>query len=227
MAGSEPTRFPFGLTTPLGAFRPRDAVIAGYAAVAAVPLALGSARGVSGCAAQLLVNVAVLAGIALICTISRRSRRWPVVLLRAAYGPLLFPVLYRQTATIWPVLHEHPFDAALVHLERTLWGAQPSLEFAQYAPWPWVSELFCAAYYAYYYFIPAVLFTVLLTRGYLAAEQIEPCPVCGHHMHLVDHAVDLAIRRALENNAQVETVHAADAALRLKELGGIGAMLRY
>ena len=41
--------------------------------------------------------------------------------------------------------------------------------------------------------------------GYLAAEYIEPCPICGHPMRRVDHAVDLAIRRALENNAEVET----------------------
>jgi peptide chain release factor subunit 1 len=63
--------------------------------------------------------------------------------------------------------------------------------------------------------------------GFLAAEKIEPCPLCGHQMRRVEHAVDLAIRRALENNAQVETVRAKDAAQRLKELGGIGAMLRY
>jgi peptide subunit release factor 1 (eRF1) len=63
--------------------------------------------------------------------------------------------------------------------------------------------------------------------GYLAAEEIEPCPICGHHMRLIGHAVDLAIRRALGNNAQVETVRTGDAARRLKELGGIGAMLRY
>ena len=163
--------FPFGRTEPLGAFRPLDALIAGYVAVAAVPLTLGAARGVSGCAAQLFVNLAVLAGIASICALTRRSQWWPLLLLRLAYVPLLFPVLYRQTAVIWPALHEWPFDAGLVWIEQVLWGAQPSLAFAQHAPWPWVSELFCAAYYAYYYFIPALLFTALLTRGYAEAER--------------------------------------------------------
>jgi membrane-associated phospholipid phosphatase len=94
------------------------------------------------------------------------------VLLRLAYGPLLFAFLYRQTATIWPVLYEHPFDARLVHIEQALWGGQPSLEFAQYAPWPWLSEIFCSAYYAYYFFVPAMLFTVLLTRGYATVERV-------------------------------------------------------
>jgi len=171
MAGSDAIQLPFGRTEPLGAFRPLDALIAGYVVIAAIPLALGTARGVSGCAGQLFVNLAILAGTALICALTRRSRSWPLLLLRLAYVPLLFAVLYRQTAVIWPVLHEQPFDAGLVRLEQALWGTQPSLAFAQVAPWPWLSELFCAAYYAYYYFIPALLFTVLLTRGYAQAER--------------------------------------------------------
>jgi hypothetical protein len=172
MAGSDTARFPFGLTQPLGAFRPLDAVIAGYAALAAFPLALGAARGVPGCAQQLLADLAVLAGLALVYALSRRSLHWLPVLLRLAYGPLLFALLYRQTATIWPVLYEQPFDPWLVHLEQALWGGQPSLVFAQYAPWLWLSELFCGAYYAYYFFIPTMLFTALLTRGYAAAERV-------------------------------------------------------
>jgi len=172
MAGSDTKRLPFGLTEPLGALRPLDAVIAGYCALAAFPLALGAARGVPGCAQQFLVNVAVLAGLALVCAFSRGSRHWLFVLLRLAYGPLLFALLYRQTATIWPALHEHPFDARLVHFEQVLWGSQPSLLFAEDAPWPWLSEIFCGAYYAYYFFVPAMLFTVLLTRGYATAERV-------------------------------------------------------
>jgi len=172
MAGSEAFRFPFGLNAPLGAFRLLDAVIAGYVVVASVPLALGAARGTSGCAQQLLVNLAVLGGLALVCVLSRRSRWRSLALLRLSYGPALFSVLYRQTATIWPVLYEQPFDAWLVHVEQVLWRSQPSVVFAQQAPWRWLSELFCAAYYAYYYFVPAMLFTVLLTRGYTAAERV-------------------------------------------------------
>lgn len=63
--------------------------------------------------------------------------------------------------------------------------------------------------------------------GYLAANEIEPCPICGHHMRLVGHAVDLAIRKAMESHAQVETIRAPGAAGRLLEDGGIGAMLRF
>jgi PAP2 superfamily len=172
MAGSEDVRFPFGLNAPLGVFRLLDALIAGYVVVVSVPLALGAARGTSGCAQQLLVNLAVLGGLALVCVLSRRSRWRSLALLRLSYGPALFSVLYRQTATVWPVLYEQPFDAWLVHVEQLLWRSQPSLVFAQQAPWRWLSELFCAAYYAYYYFVPAMLFTVLLTRGYTAAERV-------------------------------------------------------
>lgn len=63
--------------------------------------------------------------------------------------------------------------------------------------------------------------------GYLTADKVAPCPVCGHQMRRVGHAVDLAIRKALQNSAQVETVHMPEAARQLKALGGIGAMLRF
>jgi len=172
MAGSESAHYPFGLSAPLGALRPLDALIAGYVIIASFPLALGMARGLPGCGRQLMFNFAAMAGLALVCRLSRQSRWWFFPLLRLSYGPLLYTVLYRQTATVWPVLHEQPFDASLVHIEQALWGTQPALVFAQYAPQRWLSEVFCAAYYAYYFLTPAMLFTVLLTRGYLAAERV-------------------------------------------------------
>jgi hypothetical protein len=172
MGGSEAARYPFGLNQPLGMLRPLDAVIGAYAAVAAVPLALGTARGVPGCGEQLLINLAALTGLALVCALSRRSRSWFPVLLRLAYGPLLFAIFYRQTATIWPVLYAQPLDAWLVGAEQSLWGGQPSLAFGHNVPWRWLSEVFCLAYYAYYYFIPVMLFTALLARGYAEAERV-------------------------------------------------------
>ena len=172
MVGSSSSAFPFGLKEPLGAFRLLDAVVGGYLVLASVPLALGAARNIDGCAKQLWVNLAALAGLALVCTLSRRSRWWFLVLLRLSYGPLLYATWYRQTATIWPVLYSQPFDGWLVRIEEWLWGTQPSLAFAQAAPWPWLSELFCSAYYAYYYFTPTMLFTVVLTRGYASAERV-------------------------------------------------------
>jgi hypothetical protein len=172
MAGSEVARYPFGLTQALGALRPLDAVIGGYAALAAVPLALGAARGLPGCAEQLLINLAAFAGLALVCALSRGSHRRFPLFLRLAYGPLLFAIFYRQTATIWPVLYAEPFDAWLVRAEQSLWSGQPSLALAQELPWPWLSEVFCLAYYAYYYFLPVMLFAALLKRGYVEAERI-------------------------------------------------------
>jgi hypothetical protein len=172
MAGSDTSRFPYGLNGTLGTFRLLDAVIAVYLILASVPLTVGAARGAPGAAQPLLVNLAALAGLALVCALSSRSRWWFLVLLRLSYGPLLYAVLYRETASIWPLLYEQPFDGLLVRIEELLWGTQPSLAFSQHAPWPWLSELFCAAYYAYYFFTPAMLFTVLLTRGYPTAERV-------------------------------------------------------
>lgn len=62
--------------------------------------------------------------------------------------------------------------------------------------------------------------------GYLAAQTLAACPLCGNAMRLVEGAVDLAVRRAIELGSRVEVVHGA-AATKLKKLGGIGAMLRY
>ncbi len=63
--------------------------------------------------------------------------------------------------------------------------------------------------------------------GYLSATALDACPACGHKMHGVDHLVDVAIRKALENNAHVESIRAPEPAQRLRELGGVGALLRY
>ncbi len=63
--------------------------------------------------------------------------------------------------------------------------------------------------------------------GYLSAAKLDACPVCGHPLHLIEHAVDLAIRKAFENDARVERIRAEQPAQQLKKLGGIGALLRY
>ncbi|MGE5140962.1 MAG: hypothetical protein ACM3JD_15965 [Rudaea sp.] len=63
--------------------------------------------------------------------------------------------------------------------------------------------------------------------GYLSAVKVDPCPACGNKMHRVDHAVDLAIRKAIENDARVESIRADGPTGRLVKLGGIGAFLRY
>ncbi len=163
---------PFGLLRPLGALRPLDAVVAAYLGAALVPLSIGAVRGLPGCERELVFDVSVLAGVALLAALSRASNNSLLLLLRLAYAPLLFAPLYRQTATIWPVLHRVSFDGVIAHAEQAVLGLQPSLVFAQHAPWPWLSELFCLAYFIYYLFVPAMVIVPLLTRGYAAAEDV-------------------------------------------------------
>lgn len=62
--------------------------------------------------------------------------------------------------------------------------------------------------------------------GYLSAQALPTCPLCGHPMHHMDAVADLAIRKAIELGSRVEMVR-DPAAAKLKELGAIGAMLRY
>ena len=65
-----------------------------------------------------------------------------------------------------------PWTGPWLALEARLWGFQPALAFRPALPYRWLSELFCFAYFAYYFFIPVLGLTVLIRRGYGAAERI-------------------------------------------------------
>jgi len=62
--------------------------------------------------------------------------------------------------------------------------------------------------------------------GFLAAQSLRTCPVCSHPMRTVDSVVDLAVRKAIGLGSRVDLVR-GPAAKKMKQLGGIGAMLRY
>lgn len=172
MAGSELRPQPFGLTAPLGYWRPLDRLLVGYALLSSTVLLVGLARRVPGCEKPLLENVAVLVVAFLIMRWSRNTTAWAPILLRFCYVPFLYLVFYHQIEIIWPILRAAPLDASLARLEGRLFHFQPSLAFRTAFPFPWLSEIFCFAYFAYYFFTPVVFLTVLFRRGYLAAERI-------------------------------------------------------
>ena len=61
--------------------------------------------------------------------------------------------------------------------------------------------------------------------GYLTAVRpVGACPFCGNAFEEIDDAVELAVRKAMSDGAEVEVVgtHAA-----LERVGSIGALLRY
>jgi peptide subunit release factor 1 (eRF1) len=62
--------------------------------------------------------------------------------------------------------------------------------------------------------------------GYLSAQKLPDCPLCDDPLRQVDNSVDLAVHKAIELGSRVELVRGR-AATKLRELGGIGAMLRY
>jgi hypothetical protein len=172
MAGSEPRPRPFGLTAPLGPWRRLDRLLVGYALLSSMVLGVGLVRGAAGCERQLLANAAVLVAARLITGWSRDTSRLVPVLVRFCYVPVIYWVFYHQIETIWPILRAVPLDAGLARLEGRLFQGQPSLAFSAAFPFRWLSEIFCFAYFAYYFFMPVVFFTVLFRRGYLAAERI-------------------------------------------------------
>lgn len=163
---------PFALTEPLGSWRPLDLLLVTYTLLSLLVLTIGCVRGVPNCGPQILVNAAVLASTLLITRWSRNTVSAVFIVLRIAYVPLLYWVFYHQIEILWPVLHGAPLDAPLARLEETLFGLQPSLAFRAALPYPWLSEIFCFAYFAYYFFTPILGFTVLFRRGYLETERI-------------------------------------------------------
>ncbi len=62
--------------------------------------------------------------------------------------------------------------------------------------------------------------------GYLSAQAIAKCPLCGSPMCQEERMVDLAVRKAIGLKSRIQVVY-DDAATRLKQVGGIGAILRF
>lgn len=60
--------------------------------------------------------------------------------------------------------------------------------------------------------------------GFLTARAEEACPYCSQKFQNIPDAVELAVRRIMQQGGEVEFIHHEEA---LKELGGIGAILRY
>lgn len=60
--------------------------------------------------------------------------------------------------------------------------------------------------------------------GYLTTQVLNQCPFCGGSFNTIDAAVEMAVRQALEKNAEVKVVQESAA---LEQAGQIGAILRY
>jgi len=59
---------------------------------------------------------------------------------------------------------------------------------------------------------------------YITTQKLDRCPFCDGNFEKIVDAVEHAVRRVLENNGEVEVVHASPA---LEQAGSIGALLRY
>lgn len=166
------SRRPFGLKAPLGPWRALDRWVVGYALATLPLLAFGWWKGLPGYALQAAVNLLVMAGCLLVARWSRDTERTFPTILRLFYAPIVYWAFYHQIQLLWPLFHALPLDGSLARAEGRLFGCQPSLAFRAALPHRWLSELFCFAYLAYYFFTPVVGFTALLKAGYAAAERI-------------------------------------------------------
>lgn len=169
MAGS---RRPFGLTAPLGSWRAPDRWVVGYALATLPFLVFGALTGGKGCAAQAGVSVLVIAACRLLARWSRDTTAVVPTVLRLFFAPIVYWCFYNQVQVLWPLFHPMALDGYLAHAEQALFGCQPSLAWHDALPHPWLSEIFCFAYLAYYFFTPIVGFTALLGSGYATAERV-------------------------------------------------------
>lgn len=60
--------------------------------------------------------------------------------------------------------------------------------------------------------------------GALTPERERPCPYCGEAMDHVPYMLDTAVQKAIEQGARVDMLENSP---RLREVGGIAALLRY
>lgn len=59
--------------------------------------------------------------------------------------------------------------------------------------------------------------------GYITSQQVKTCPFCGNTFAKINDAVELAVRKVMQNGGEVEVVHANP---KLEQVG-IGGLLRY
>ncbi len=60
--------------------------------------------------------------------------------------------------------------------------------------------------------------------GYLTSQELENCPFCSGNFEEIPDAVDMAVRRVLEEGGDVDILHENP---KLEDQGKIGALLRY
>jgi peptide chain release factor subunit 1 len=60
--------------------------------------------------------------------------------------------------------------------------------------------------------------------GYITAQGLDECPFCGNPFEEISDAVEMAVRRVMQDGGLVEVVHENP---DLETAGGIGAILRY
>jgi predicted ATP-dependent serine protease len=60
--------------------------------------------------------------------------------------------------------------------------------------------------------------------SYLTTQTLPKCPFCGGAFDQIEDAVELAVRKVLEDNGEVEIIRDVP---NLERAGSIGGLLRY
>jgi membrane-associated phospholipid phosphatase len=113
-----------------------------------------------------LANIGVVAAIWLTATYAaRRGHRWH--LLHGFYMMALIPIAFKEMYVLVPAIHPVDFDAALIIIDRALFGCDPTVCLHAIAH-PLLTEVLQIAY-ASYYFLPFILVVDLFRKKRMKA----------------------------------------------------------
>ncbi|MDP4183652.1 MAG: phosphatase PAP2 family protein [Bacteroidota bacterium] len=91
-------------------------------------------------------------------------------LLRIAY-PLILTGYYYQETVHYNKLFFQNLDPVVSHVERIIFGCQPSLEFSRLMPMSWFSELMYFGYFSYY----LIIIGFCIALFYQKSEHLTRC----------------------------------------------------
>lgn len=113
-----------------------------------------------------LANAGIVIAIWLTATYAaRRGHRWQ--LLHGFYMMALIPVAFKEMYLLVPAIHPVDYDAALIAIDRLLFGGDPTVFLGRFAH-PVLTEILQLAY-ASYYLLPFVLVVDLFRKKRMKA----------------------------------------------------------
>jgi len=158
-----------------------DLIVIFYCVLTGIYIFLGSNQ-LENILFHLLIRVIFIALIFLLISV-KNSNNKPLSFIRDFYPLLLLGFFYGETDYFNNILFEN-FDFYFVKIESFIFGSQPSLDFSEYIPHKWFSELMHFGYFSYYLFTIGVplLFYVKKKQEFNKSMFIIISSFCAYYI---------------------------------------------